>query len=953
MKRKMTMRNKLVLPDKLTVDWLLDNVDLEFDWYTPSELAIEFMNFIRLVLGEEPENSNPYAHYFLIDTIFGQDTVRPYFEERGINWDEVKGRTAVLCCREFSKSTLIGTFLPLFIAWKGELPGFGSVNYGLYVGDSMRNNVKTTMQTIEQVYYESVWLQSQFEYVKFTDEQIELIRLPRSKRELALYQATINAGKRADEVPGRAKRKFAMKGVGAAALPLDAVLYTETGKTTIGDVQVGDKIYGADGKLAKVTKKSEIFYRPMYRINLEDGRSIDVSDDHINSIVQKTIPSRKTGYKTLYTNMDVTTTELLDMKMFHTRVRNGIEHKERLLFIENCKSLQYEDKALSVDPYTLGVFLGDGTIKKNKQSVRITCHEDDLASYQKNIPYELGEVQTDTRNTNIKTFTILGIGALVAELGLQVNSYDKFIPEDYFYGSENQRLSLLQGLIDTDGTVSKDRGKARFVSTSKRLANDTANLVRSLGGRASVVKKGRSNSISYINDREVRSKRDTYLVYIWLNMPIARLPRKYKLQTYDTTVYGKYVAITSIEEIAIVHSQCIAVDNEDHQFITGDYIRTHNTGTRGTRSGLQRPQFAIFDDLVASETDANSSNMLANIESTIESDVLNALHGSGSFAIIIGTPYNKKDPVYKRIESGAWAPVVFPICKEIRLDLKKDEFKGVWEDRHKYEKVMRRYRDAVKNNATRSFMQELMLRITSEEDRLIKDNYINWAKRRDIINNAHSYNWYITTDFTVSGGKGSDYSGMAVWAISNNDDRILVDIVLKKMELNEQYDSLFQLVNRYTRQGQYLEVGVEVDGQQKTHIYELEQLMMRRGEYFTLARQKGENSVGIRVKKMKGAKHDRFKLTVPLFQQGKIWICEELKGTPDLEELLEELRFVTVDGFGTKHDDGCDLISMLVLMDIRVPSKSREAYIPNKIPEGEEDFYPDVDAYNGGNNYVF
>lgn len=593
MKRRMTMKGKLVLPDKLTVDWLLDNVDLEFDWYTPSELAIEFMNFIRLVLGEEPENSNPYAHYFLIDTIFGQDNVRPYFEERGLNWNEVKGRTAILACREFSKSTLIGTFLPLFMAWKGELPEFGKVNYGLYVGDSMRNNVKTTMQTIEQVYYESVWLQSQFEYVKFTDEQIELIRLPRSKRELALYQATINAGKKADEVPGRAKRKFAMRGVGAA------------------------------------------------------------------------------------------------------------------------------------------------------------------------------------------------------------------------------------------------------------------------------------------------------------------------------------------------------------------------TGTRGTRSGLHRPQFAIFDDLVSSETDANSDNVLASIESTIESDVLNALHGSGSFAIIIGTPYNKKDPVYKRIESGAWAPVVYPICKEIRLDLKKEEFKGVWEDRHKYEKVMRRYRDAVKNNATRSFMQELMLRITSEEDRLIKDNYINWAKRRDILNNAHSYNWYVTTDFTVSGGKGSDYSGTAVWAISNNDDRILVDIALRKMELSEQYDNLFLFVNRYTRQGQYIEVGVEIDGQQKTHIYALEQLMMKKGEYFTLARQKGENSVGIRVKKMKGAKHDRFKLTVPLFQQGKIWICEELKGTPDLEELLEELRFVTVDGFGSKHDDGCDLISMLMLMDIRVPSKSREAYVPDKIPEGEEDFYPDVDCYNRGNNYVF
>lgn len=914
------------LPDKITVDWLLDNVDLTFQGYTPSVVAIEFFNFVRLTLGEEPENENSLAHYFLVDVIFMQDTVRDYLVVRGIAYDKIKGRTAVLCCREFAKSTIIGSFVPLYMAWKGELPGFGKVNYGLYVGDSMRNNVKTTMNTIEQVYLESEWLQTQFESARFTDELVELVRLPRTAGEIALYESTIAAGKKPTQVPGRSKRKFAMRGVGAQALPLDAVLYTETGKTTMGDVQVGDMIYGADGKLAKVTKKSEIFYRPMYRITLEDGRSIDVSDDHINSIVQKTIPSRKTGYKTLYTNMDVTTTELLDMKMFHTRVRNGIEHKERLLFIENCKSLQYEDKALRVDPYTLGVFLGDGTIKKNRSSVRITCHNDDLVSYQKNIPYELGEVQTNTRNTNIKTFTILGIGALVAELGLQVNSYDKFIPEDYFYGSENQRLSLLQGLIDSDGTVNKDRGKARFVSTSKRLANDTANLVRSLGGRASVVKTSRSKSISYINDREVRSKRDTYLVYIWLNMPIARLERKLRLQKYDTTVYGKWVAIVDIEPIDMVHSQCIAIDNEEHQYVTGEYVRTHNTGTRGTRSGLQRPQFAIIDDVVPSEAEANSDTILEGIESTIESDVLNALHGAGSFAILIGTPYNKKDPVYSRVESKTWVPVVFPICESIHEDMLPNEFRGVWENRHSYSKVMKRYLDAVNSNKTRSFMQELMLRITSEKDKVIPNDYIEKFNRDDILKNGAAYNWYITTDFTTTGGSGNDFSGMAVWAVSSNNDYFLVDLVLKKMDLALQYNELFRLVNRYKRYNGLVEVGIEIDGQQKIHLFAIKELMNKKNEYFTIGKQKGGVREGILSKQSKGGKEGRFSVMVPLFQAGKIRFARELNDTAGMRELRNEIDYVTYDEhgrvqFGSVHDDGLDLISQLAMMNIFAPSE--------------------------------
>ena len=104
------------VPDKVTVDWLLDNVDLTFKGYTPSLVAIEFFNFIRLTLGEEPENENSLAHYFLVDVIFMQDTVRDYLMLRGIDYDSVKGRTAVLCCREFAKSTIIGSFVPLYIA---------------------------------------------------------------------------------------------------------------------------------------------------------------------------------------------------------------------------------------------------------------------------------------------------------------------------------------------------------------------------------------------------------------------------------------------------------------------------------------------------------------------------------------------------------------------------------------------------------------------------------------------------------------------------------------------------------------------------------------------------------------------------------------------------------------------------------------------------------------------
>lgn len=554
------------IPDKITVDWLLDNVDLTFEGYIPSVVSIEFFNFIRLTLGEEPENANSLAHYFLVDVIFMQDSVKEYLTVRGIDYDSLKGRTTVLCCREFAKSTIIGSFVPLYMAWKGELPGFGAVNYGIYVGDSMRNNVKTTMNTIEQVYYESEWLQTQFESARFTDELVELIRNPRTPTEIHLYETTIAIGKKPHQVPGRSKRKFAMRGVGA------------------------------------------------------------------------------------------------------------------------------------------------------------------------------------------------------------------------------------------------------------------------------------------------------------------------------------------------------------------------QTGTRGTRSGLQRPQFAIIDDVIPSEADANSETVLTNIDKTIESDVLNALHGAGSFAILIGTPYNKKDPVYQRIESGAWVPVVFPICERVHEDLALKEFRGAWEDRHSYEKVMKRFMDASRSNKLRSFMQELMLRISSEKDRVIPNSYIESFTRENILKNGAGYNWYITTDFTTTGGSGNDFSGMAVWAVSSNGDHFLVDLVLKKMELAMQYNELFRLVNKYKRYTGTIEVGIEIDGQQKIHLFAIKELMTKKNEYFTIAKQKGGLREGILSKSGKGGKEGRFSVMVPLFQAGKIWFARELEDTPAMRELRLELEYATYDEhgrvqFGSVHDDGLDLISQLSMMNIYTPSE--------------------------------
>jgi hypothetical protein len=107
--------------------------------------------------------------------------------------------------------------------------------------------------------------------------------------------------------------------------------------------------------------------------------------------------------------------------------------------------------------------------------------------------------------------------------------------------------------------------------------------------------------------------------------------------------------------------------------------------------------------------------------------------------------------------------------------------------------------------------------------------------------------------------------------------------------------------------------------------------MVKYNIYFTFASQRGakKGTEGIRSRLEGGNKHWRFRLTLPMWQNHKIWFAKQLEDTPDMRELLEEIKYVTFSGFGSKYDDGCDAISQLVMMDITYPPKG-EDYSPKK-----------------------
>jgi predicted phage terminase large subunit-like protein len=325
------------------------------------------------------------------------------------------------------------------------------------------------------------------------------------------------------------------------------------------------------------------------------------------------------------------------------------------------------------------------------------------------------------------------------------------------------------------------------------------------------------------------------------------------------------------------------------------------TGVRGAKEMGTRPKLAVLDDLISDE-DARSATVIGAVEDTVYKAVNYALHPTNNMIIWSGTPFNAKDPLYKAVESGAWSVNVFPVCEA--FPCAKEDFKGSWPDRFTYEYVREQYDSAVKLGKVETFNQELMLRIMSDEDRMIQDGDIAWYKLDNVLKNKGRFNFYITTDFATSIKQSADFSVISVWAYNNVGDWLWVDGICKRQLMDANLDDLFRLAQIYKPQS----VGIEVTGQQGGFIQWIQGQMMTRNIYFPLASEGNDSKPGIRPNTNKMV---RFNTVVPLFKARKMFFPEERKKEGPMVEAMTELGLASVSGFRSKHDDFIDTVSML------------------------------------------
>lgn len=337
-------------------------------------------------------------------------------------------------------------------------------------------------------------------------------------------------------------------------LALDTPLPTPDGWTTMGAVKMGDRLFADDGKPCTVVGLSPVHLkRECFKVNFDDGSSIVADAEHPWAVEER----GKRNQKTFDWNE----------KVLSTKELVAGNH-----FIKVAIPLEMPHGDLPIHPYLLGAWLGDGTA-----SAPSLCQgEQDMWEFRRilgGFGVNIGPVAYS--GNRVGSFTALGVRAEFVKLGLLGN---KHIPAQYLRGSLEQREMLLQGLMDTDGSITKVR-QCSFSTVIPELASGFSELLRSLGIKsASIHRKGRR---SVMPNGTASDCADCWQFSFTpgASDKIFRLDRKMRRIAGDFQPRrNKRFSIVSIESVPSVPVRCIAIDAPSHLFLAGhSMVPTHNT----------------------------------------------------------------------------------------------------------------------------------------------------------------------------------------------------------------------------------------------------------------------------------------------------------------------------------------------------------------------------------------
>ena len=428
------------------------------------------------------------------------------------------------------------------------------------------------------------------------------------------------------------------------AQPMDALVKTPFGWKRMGDIRVGDIVDTPSGRYSKVDGVFPQGRIPVYRFTFADGRVTEACGDHIWKVWAKN------G----------------EWKWSTKTTKDLIEHingtSSRRAYIPLISDVSTTNADLPLDPRLMGILIGDGYMS----GLSFSTTDQEIADYvMTTIP---DDYQLTQRGVNFRISRGPGkkghncrLRQILAFYGLTNTKSDtKFIPQVYKDGSLEQRLALLSGLLDTDGHVGKN-GEISYTTVSERLCEDVCEIVRSIGGIASVTQ--RYTQFTYKGEK--KTGKLSYTIRIRYRDPrsLVRLPRKLERISEDHQYASSLrLEIKSIEYVGEKQAQCISIDDVEHLYITDNYVVTHNTTV------LQAISYAIYGKPI---TKIKIPNLINNINGK---------------AMLVTMEFERDGKSYK-IERGKKPDVMKFYVNDEEQKLETDETQG--ENRHTQHEIER------------------------------------------------------------------------------------------------------------------------------------------------------------------------------------------------------------------------------------------------------------------------
>jgi phosphate starvation-inducible protein PhoH and related proteins len=360
------------------------------------------------------------------------------------------------------------------------------------------------------------------------------------------------------------------------AQPVDAQVLTPSGFRAICSLEVGDLVIGLDGRPTAVLGVYPQGRKEMFQLRGQDGASTWCCDEHLWFV---TTPDDRRHRRA---GRVVETREMVG------RLRRNHQHRFELPLL--TAPVEFQAREVPVDPYALGLLLGDGCLT-TPTTPSFTTSDPELARALETALPGI-EVRPKTHIDYVlrhagghRGGVILAnpVTAALRDLGLAgTRSSTEFVPDDYIYNTPGVRLAVLQGLLDTDGGPVTQAGRScriHYSTSSERLRDDVVFLVRSLGGVAYVrTPAAAGRPPGRANGRPVHHRTDAFVMDIRLPSDLEPFRLERKRELYRRFGGGRPMRfVEAIEPAGEAEAVCIQVAAADSLYVTDDFLVTHNT----------------------------------------------------------------------------------------------------------------------------------------------------------------------------------------------------------------------------------------------------------------------------------------------------------------------------------------------------------------------------------------